>query len=255
MVEAVDATGLAPPCPSISVVMPALNEAANLPHVFARLPADLFEVILVDGGSIDDTVAVARAVCPDVRVIVEPRPGKGVALAAGFDASRGEIIVMLDADGSTDPAEIPAFVDALMGGADFAKGSRFARGGASDDLTLVRRLGNRALSTTVNALFGTRYTDLCYGYNAFWARHLVRLRLDCDGFEVETLLNIRAAQAGLQVVEVPSYEYERLYGVSKLRAWRDGRRVLRTIVRERMRRRRPGPAREELAPDGAVSAT
>jgi glycosyltransferase involved in cell wall biosynthesis len=227
---------------AISVVIPTLNEAANLPHVFARLPENLFEVILVDGHSSDDTVAVARMLRPDIRVVLQTGRGKGNALAAGFEAADGEIIVMIDADGSTDPAEIPRYVDALLDGADFAKGSRFMDGGGSADITPLRRLGNRGLNAVVNGLYGTRYTDLCYGYNAFWRHCLPYMSVDCDGFEVETLINIRIAKAGLSVTEVPSFESERIAGESKLNAFRDGRRVLRTIVRERFRAPTPAPA-------------
>ena len=222
--------------PTVSVVIPALNEAANLPHVLSRVPVWVDEVILVDGCSVDDTVAVARAVLADVRVLVQDGRGKGNALACGFAAARGDIIVMLDADGSTDPVEIGRFVDALLAGHDFAKGSRFAPGGASADITRVRRIGNRGLCMLVNVLFGTRYSDLCYGYNAFWRHCLAHMRVSCEGFEVETLINVRVARAGLSVVEVASVEHERLHGESKLRAVRDGLRVLRTILRERTRR-------------------
>jgi hypothetical protein len=113
---------------------------------------------------------------------------------------------MIDADGSTDGAEIARFVGALVTGADYVKGSRFAAGGGTDDITFTRHCGNWILSTLVNRLFGTRYTDLCYGYNAFWACHLPVLSVDCDGFEVETMMNIRAAKVGLRVHEVASHE-------------------------------------------------
>jgi glycosyltransferase involved in cell wall biosynthesis len=220
----------------VSVVIPTLNEAANLPHVFARLPQGLHEVVLVDGRSVDDTVAVAKSLRPDVRIVFEKRPGKGIALAAGFAAAEGDIIVMLDADGSTDPAEIPRYVIPLLQGADFVKGSRFMPGGATDDITPIRKLGNSALNGTVNKLYGTRYTDLCYGYNAFWNYCLPVLAMGDDhGFEIETVINVRIARAGLRVVEVPSVERERLFGESKLSPVRDGLRVLRTIVRERTR--------------------
>jgi glycosyltransferase involved in cell wall biosynthesis len=220
----------------VSVVVPTMNEAANLPHVFARLPAGLHEVILVDGHSTDDTIAVARMLRPDIRVVLQGGKGKGDALACGFAAARGDIIVMIDADGSTDPAEMPRFIAALLDGADFAKGSRFMPGAGSADITPLRRLGNRALNATVNGLFGTRYTDLCYGYNAFWSRCLPAMNVTCSGFEVETLINVRIAKAGLSVAEVPSFEAERLHGESKLHVVRDGRRVLMTILRERLRR-------------------
>ena len=218
----------------VSVVVPAKDEAANLPHVLGALPDGLHEVILVDGRSEDDTVAVARSVLPSITVVGQCGRGKGDALAVGFAAATGDVIVALDADGSTDPEEISSLVAALLGGADYVKGSRYLAGGGSEDLTLVRSLGNRALALTVNVLFGTRYTDLCYGYFGFWRRHLGALGLDCDGFEVETLLNIRAARAGLRIAEVPSFERTRIHGESSLHVVRDGLRILRTIVRERL---------------------
>jgi glycosyltransferase involved in cell wall biosynthesis len=218
----------------VSVVIAAMNEAENLPYVLERLPEGLHELILVDGHSVDDTVAVARRLRPDVRIVDQTGRGKGKALADGFAICTGDIIVALDADGSTDAAEIPRFVAALTNGADFVKGSRFAQGGSSADITRTRSLGNYFLNTFVNVLYGTHYTDLCYGYNAFWARCLPYMRVDCDGFEVETLINVRIAKAGLVVHEVPSYEHPRMHGSSNLHAVRDGSRVLRTILRERL---------------------
>jgi glycosyltransferase involved in cell wall biosynthesis len=221
--------------------MPALNEARNIPHVLARVPAEVEEIILVDGCSVDNTAEVARQIKPDVRVVEQTRRGKGNALACGFAAARGDVIAMVDADGSADPSEIPRFVDALVAGADFAKGTRFAPGGGSSDITRLRSAGNRMLTELFNAYYGRRYSDLCYGFNAFWARHVPVLGLDAtycdeplwgDGFEVETLIHARAAKAGLVVTEVPSYEHSRIHGVSNLNAYRDGVRVLRTIVIE-----------------------
>jgi glycosyltransferase involved in cell wall biosynthesis len=222
--------------PRVSVVIPALNEAENLPHVLGTLPSDTYEVVLVDGHSIDGTSTVARTHYPNVRIVSQPRRGKGDALQAGFAACSGDVIVMMDADGSTDGAEIERFVAALVDGADYAKGSRFMKGGGSEDITFLRRGGNRLLCGLVNRLYRTSYTDLCYGYNAFWRSALPAIVPDCRGFEVETLLNVRAAKAGLRVVEVPSVERRRIHGESKLHPVRDGWRVLRTILREWERR-------------------
>jgi glycosyltransferase involved in cell wall biosynthesis len=237
------------PWPKVSVVIPTLNEARNLPYVFAKLPPALHEVIIVDGRSVDDTVATARQLRPDVRIVMQSRRGKGNALACGFAAATGDVIAMVDADGSADPGEIPAFVKALMDGADFAKGTRFAQGGGSSDITRLRSAGNWVLSGLVNVLWRTRYSDLCYGYNAFWRRHVPVFGLDPDtpppadgtrfwgdGFEVETLINIRVAKAGLTVTEVASFEHSRIHGVSNLHAVSDGLRVLRTILVERFGR-------------------
>jgi glycosyltransferase involved in cell wall biosynthesis len=220
---------------AVSVVMPSLNQARNLPHVLGAMSRDIAELIIVDGHSVDATVEVARSCWPGVRIIQQTGKGKGNALSCGFLAATGDIVVMLDADGSTDPAEIPRFVAALITGADVAKGTRFVTGGGSSDITATRRLGNRVLSSLVNSLWRTNYSDLCYGYNAFWRRCLPEILADCNGFEVETLMNIRMARSQLNVVEVPSFERNRLHGTSNLRAVRDGMRVLRTIAAERLR--------------------
>lgn len=218
---------------TVSVVVPTLNEERNVVWVLQRLPAGLHEVILVDGRSTDDTVAVARAVRPDIRVVLERRPGKGAALRAGFAAARGEYVVMIDADGSMNPSEIPQFVWALDTGCDFVKGSRFAPGGGTSDMNAVRRVGNGALMAAVNVLYRTNFSDLCYGFMAFRRDKLAALRLESDGFEIETEMIVRAVMAGLRIGELPSFEAERQYGQSNLRPWRDGRRVLGTLLSER----------------------
>ena len=236
--------------PTVSVVIPALNEARNLPHVFARLP-EVHEVIIVDGHSVDGTPDVARELRPDVRIVTQTRRGKGNALACGFAAATGDIIAMIDADGSTDPAEIPRFVKSLTDGADFAKGTRFTAGGGSSDITRLRSAGNKLLCRLFNVLYRTRYSDLCYGYNVFWRDQVRAFALDHqdtapqwgDGFEIEALLSIRASVAGLAVTEVGSFEHPRIHGESNLNTFRDGFRVLRTIFAERGRNRRA--AREE----------
>ena len=223
------------PEPTISVVIPALNEAENLRHVLPLIPAGIHEVILVDGASTDGTAEVARELRPDIRFVQQQGRGKGAALRSGFAAARGDIVVMLDADGSTDPREIPSFVEALLNGADFVKGSRFLPGGGTADMETYRKLGNMCFVYAVRLLFGGRYTDLCYGYNAFWRRVLPQLQLDGEGFEIETMMNVRALKAGLIVAEVPSFESHRIHGESHLRTIPDGLRVLRTILRERFR--------------------
>lgn len=238
--------------PTVTVVIPALNEARNIPLVFSGLPAVLHQVILVDGNSTDDTVEVARKLRSDICVVQQTRKGKGNALACGFAAATGDIIVMLDADGSTNPQEIPLFIEALTTGkADFAKGTRFLEGGGSADITLIRSWGNWILMLIANLFCRSRFSDLCYGYNAFWSRCLPVFDLNPgirsesnsatmefgDGFEIETLLNIRAAKSGLKILEVPSFEKSRLHGQSNLRAIPDGIRVIKTILRESRRSR------------------
>lgn len=220
---------------TISLIIPAKNEAKNLPHVLPLIPAEVDEIILVVGKPTDDTVEVARSLRPDIRVVVQPGNGKGNALRAGFEAARGDIIVMIDADGSTDPREIPVFISALMSGADFVKGSRFMQGGGSADITTLRKFGNWGLTTLVKLMFGGNFSDLAYGYAAFWRRIVPGLELDGDGFEIETMMNVRALRSGIRVAEVPSFEAERIHGESNLNTFRDGWRVLKTIMREWVR--------------------
>ncbi len=236
--------------PLVSIVVPALNEALNLSVVLPQLPK-VHEVILVDGGSVDGTVMAARRALPGIITVLQARKGKGNALAAGFARVTGDIVVMFDADGSADPAEITRFVEALKAGADFAKGSRFTAGGGSADITTFRRLGNTFLNTIFNVAFRTRYTDLCYGYNAFWADLVPLLDLPDhttpapadgkmmwgDGFEIETVINCRFAAADVSIAEVPSVEKLRMFGESNLRAVSDGFRVLKTLFTEWRRAR------------------
>jgi glycosyltransferase involved in cell wall biosynthesis len=219
--------------PTTTVVVPARNEARNIGWVLERIPDFVAEVVLVDGDSIDGTVEAARRVRPDIRVIGQERPGKGAALRAGFAAATGDYVVMLDADGSMDPGEIERFVAALDGGADMVKGSRFLPAAGTSDMTGVRRAGNGALLVLLNMLYGSRFTDLCYGFCAFRRTALARLGLRSDGFEIETEIVVRAIRSRIAVVEVPSFESPRRFGTSNLSVWRDGWRVLRTLLRAR----------------------
>ena len=240
--------------PRVTVVVPALDEAENLPFVLSRIDSGVHEVLLVDGGSQDGTPEIARRLHPRVRTLVDNGGGKGDALRTGFRAATGDIVVTIDADASADPLEIPAFVGALRAGADFAKGSRFLQGAGTADMPFYRRLGNSCFVFLVRLLFGGRYSDLCYGYNAFWRDVLPRLQLDNDGFEIETIMNIRALRAGLLVVEVASFESSRVHGIAKLRTIPDGWRVLKAILRERFTRLPAQKLRPEDAGDGATLA-
>jgi glycosyltransferase involved in cell wall biosynthesis len=241
--------------PKVTVLIPARNEAPNLQYVLPRLPSIVTEVILVDGHSQDETILTAQRLLPSVRIVEQVGKGKGSAIREGLAVATGDIVVLLDADGSADPLEITRFVDVLLAGNDFAKGSRFTKGGGSHDITRIRRAGNYGLITMVNLLFKARFTDLCYGYNAFWRYCLDYIKIDSDGFEIETLINIRMHTAGLKIAEVPSVEYQRIHGASNLNAARDGWRILKLILQER-KARKPAPVlpvvRPQSIPEEAI---
>lgn len=219
---------------SVSVVIPTLNEAQNLPDVLFRLPAVVNEVIIVDGHSEDGTVEVATKVLPTAKVILQKRNGKGDALRSAFKHANGDIIVQIDADGSMDPLEIEKFVVVASEGYDVVKGSRYLFGGGSTDLSSKRSFGNRMFVRLVNLLFSAKYTDLCYGYMAFRKDALDRLNdtLKCKGFQIETEMCIKAKKLGLRVTEVPSFEGKRAHGSSRLCLVRDGFRILLMILTE-----------------------
>jgi glycosyltransferase involved in cell wall biosynthesis len=218
---------------TVSLVVPARDEARNIPWVFEQIPRCVDEVVLVDGSSLDATVTVAEHCLPTVRSVKQSAPGKGNALRTGFAAATGEYIVMMDADGSMWPGEIPHYLHFLDNGYDFVKGSRCIAGGGSLDLTRIRSLGNRALLTVVNRLYDATLTDLCYGYCAFRRDFLDALDLRSSGFEIEAEMIAHALRSGLRIAEVPSLELPRRSGRSHLHAVSDGRRVLRTLLAER----------------------
>jgi hypothetical protein len=221
---------------TVSLVIPARNEARNLPWVLERIPDCVDEVILVDGFSTDATVAMAEFCRPTIRHVKQKRRGKGAGLLAGFEAATGDYVLMIDADGSMDPDEIPRYIWYLDHGFDFVKGSRFVAGGGSLDITPLRRLGNWGLMLIAKTRFGAELTDLCYGYCGFQRRWLPTLALSASGFEIETEMTLQALTAGLRIAEVPSLEAPRRSGQSNLRTFRDGWRVLRTILRTPPRR-------------------
>ncbi len=223
---------------SVTVMIPTLNEAGNLPYVLHSIPSWVDEILIVDGRSVDDTLRIVSLLRPDVRIVRESTPGKGAAMRAGFEAASGEFIIALDADGSMDGGAIPAFYDALAAGADYVKGTRFGPGGGSADITRFRRFGDAGICLLIRVLFGGRYTDATYGYIGVRKSVVKRIGIDSPGFEVETLIGIRAHRAGLKTTEVPCFESSRIHGTSNLRALRDGLRIFRVIVKERLVRYR-----------------
>ena len=217
--------------PRVSVLICALNEAKNMPYVLPKIPAWVHEVLLVDGYSKDNTTKLAKEIRPDIRIVQQQGKGKGDALRCGIKQATGDFIIALDCDGSMDPGEIPRFIEPLLKGFDYAKGSRFLPGGGTTDMPAIRKFGNRVFIFLVNTLFKTKYTDLCYGYMAFRKTIVCKLPIKCDGFEIETEINIKARKNNLKVVEVPSFERQRYFGKGNLHTFRDGWRILSTIIR------------------------
>ena len=228
--------------PRITVLICTLNEEENVPHVLPRIPAWVDEVLVVDGGSSDGTVAMVRSLRPDARILCQPGRGKGDALRYGVEQASGHIIVTLDADGETDPQDLPDFVEPLLQGHDFAKGSRLAKGRPLR-MSRYRWLGNKILAWTCNLLYGTRFTDICSGYNAFWKARFLQLELTHDpnevGCSMEQQMIVRAKKAGMKVEEVAHASEGRIAGASVIDgfklATKQGFRDWLVVLRERIR--------------------
>ncbi len=216
----------------VSIVMPTLNEAANIKEVFRDIPEFVDEIVVIDGDSTDGTRDEILKFRKDARIIVEKPRGKGAAINTGFESATGDLIIMMDADGSHDPKEIPGLLDPVLDGYDASKGSRMLPGGGSDDFTPLRKFGNRMFVGMVNLMYGAEYTDLCYGYRAFKREALEKLHCTSEGFEIETEQSIRMKKAGLKVKEVPSFEASRKNGDSNLNSFRDGWRIFSMILKE-----------------------
>ena len=218
--------------PRISIIICALNEENNLPHILPQIPTWVDETILVDGHSSDNTVKVAREIRPEIKVLLQPNKGKGDALKYGITQATGKIIVTLDADGATNPEEIPRFIDTLLEGYEFAKGSRL-KNGRPNNMPFHRWFGNKILVITCNLLYGTRYTDVCSGFNALWRDVFPRFKLTRDGFEMEQEMVVNAKKFGIKVAEVAHRDNGRLGSNSKVSALKPGPIDWLIIVKER----------------------
>ncbi|HLE75672.1 MAG TPA: glycosyltransferase family 2 protein [Candidatus Bathyarchaeia archaeon] len=217
------------------MIVPTLNEERNITEVIQELKlTGLSNILIIDGNSNDRTVAIAKKL--GVTVIHQNGKGKGEALRQAFshDGLDGNFIVIMDADGSMNPKEIFSLIEALEYGVDLVKGSRFMPGGHSEDMTFTRRIGNNLFVLLTNFLCSTSYTDLCYGFAAFRRDAVERLypHLRSKNFEIETEIFIKAKKLDLKVVEVPSIELRRKHGKSNLSTFKDGFRILKTIIHE-----------------------
>jgi glycosyltransferase involved in cell wall biosynthesis len=222
---------------SVSLIVPALNEADGLRCILPRIPGDVDELLIIDGHSGDDTADVVAKLAPNALLVRQAGRGKGDALKTGLALATGEIIITMDADGSMNPEDIPSFIAQLRSGCDFVKGSRVLPGAGSDDFTRVRRAGNTWLTWLANIVFGSAYTDLTFGFNGYWHSTVAHLGLLADGFEFEIQLALRAATVGMRTGEVPTHEPPRVGGVSKLHPIRDGLAILKIILAEASPRR------------------
>jgi glycosyltransferase involved in cell wall biosynthesis len=221
------------PPPPVSVVFCTHNDAPTIADVLRRVPSFVKDIVVVDCGSTDRTVELVREAAPRATLLVEESNDRGRAWRSGFARASGDIFVMLRGDGSHDPAEIPRFLAVLRTGADFAIGTRYLAGGGSAEMNRFRWFGDRFLTHLANWVLKARFSDIGYGYLAFWKRQLPDLRVERAKGDLEAVLPLRARRLGIRMVEVPSYESLRHHNPSNAQALREGFAMLRTIVAAR----------------------
>ncbi len=218
--------------PYVSIVIPTLNEQGNIRALVSGIKKIMdgydYELIVVDGNSTDGTASIAKRLGA---IVLKEGIGKGYALRKGISAARGDIIISMDADLSNRPNELKLLIAGIEVGYDICTGSRFLTGGGSDDMPLIRRFGNKMFVHIVNLLYGSHYTDMCYGYRSFGRGVLKKLDLKEDGFGIETEINIKAQKRRMKILEVPSFEKQRSKEQAKLRGFKDGYVILKTIFR------------------------
>jgi glycosyltransferase involved in cell wall biosynthesis len=219
----------------VSIVIPTLNEEKNLPSLLDELKdiKKIKEIIIIDGYSSDKTVEIAKKY--NCKILFDKK-AKGSALRKGLDYATGDIIICMDADNSMLTREIPLLIAGIETGYDICMGSRFIQGGGTEDMSLIRKLGNKFFVKIVNFLWNMNYSDLCYGYRSFKKSCIKILDLKSNGFGIETEISIKAAKKNLKILEVPSYEKPRKYGNGKLRTFSDGMIILKTIFSELMQK-------------------
>src|SRR4030042_6778809 len=221
----------------VSIIIPALNEAANLPHVLPRIPQlpEIEEVILVDGASRDGTTEVAQRLLPRIKVVRQDGRGKGNAILCGARAAIGDYFLVLDADGSHTPEEIPLYIEKAREGYDMVKGCRYLKGAGTEDETFDRAIMVRLTDFVANTLWRTNFIELAYGMFLIHRRKFLSLDIRASYLDVEWEVLIKAKRKGLAIARVAACEAARIYGKSHLTYRHDGWLIFKTVVREWLR--------------------
>jgi glycosyltransferase involved in cell wall biosynthesis len=221
--------------PVISVVIPAYNEEKNIEGILFRTDKALevlslpYEVIVVDDGSTDKTRFLAER--HKVTVMSNGNNhGKGYALKRGLKSARGELLIMMDADGSHCPEDIQRLVEPLMNGADVVMGSRFISKMEKDSTKKLHILGNKLFNLLIRILTNQYITDSQTGFRAFKKKVLEEVKITCNGYEVETELTVKTLKNGFTVHEEPIAFEKRNDGFSHLNPLSDGFKILKMII-------------------------
>ena len=213
--------------PKISLVIPTYNEAGSIANTIKEVPKGVVDEIVVVDISDDGTDEIARKL--GCRVFRQKGRGFGGAFRQGVEHSRGEIIVLMDADGSHNPEDIPKLIARIKGGYDCVLASRYTIESHSEDDTLLRSFGNWMITNLVNFLFHINTTDSLFLYTAIRKDAYRKLKLESDGFEYCIELLVKAFAYKLKLSEVPSTERKRYAGRTKVNDLKHGYLLIKSI--------------------------
>lgn len=214
---------------NVSLIIPTLNEAHCIAKTLSEIPKGAVnEIIIVDGHSSDGTADIVRRL--GHTVIMQKGKGYGSAFTEGANAATGDIIVLMDADGSHNPADIPLLVEKVREGYDYVMAVRYAPGSRSDDDTLIRHIGNMFFTFLVNLIHKAFIADALYLFTAMRRNRFPDIAPRSRGFEYCVEILIRAHRKGLKIYQIPSIERKRVAGRTKVNAFIDGLKILKTIL-------------------------
>lgn len=212
------------------MIIPALNEVESIGQVLIDIPKDrVDEVLVADGGSTDGTQELVRKL--GYQVVTQEKKGFGAAIASGIEHAKGDIIIILNADGSQTLEDIPKLLEKLEEGYDLVMASRYLPGGGSEDDTFLHLVGNKIFTFLCNILYKVNVSDVLYFFLAARKEIFEKIKPTCDhaGYCVEVPIKVR--KAGFKIGEIPSFEKKRIAGKAKVKAFTTGFEIITRILK------------------------
>lgn len=221
----------------VTVVIPTYDEEGSIEKTITEIPRKYIDEIIVVDRSSDRTAQIAKRL--GCRVLRQQGKGFGNALRQGIENASGDIVLIMDADGSQNPRDIPMLINRVREGYDYVLASRYTVGSHSEDDTLLRSFGNWLITWTFNRMFHVNTSDSIFLFTAVRKKEYERLNLRSDGFEYCIELLAKAYVAGLKMVEIPSIERKRYAGRTKVNDFLTGYNLLKSIFLWRLKLAKP----------------
>lgn len=214
----------------VSLVIPTLEEAGCIEAVLKEVPKQCVdEILIVDAHSKDGTADIVRRL--GYKVIMQEGRGFGDAFSLGVSKATGDVVILMDGDGSHNPADIPKLIGKLKEGYDYVLASRYCKGSRSYDDTMVRHIGNKLFTFLICFFHRMKITDSLYLYTAIRKEVFDKVKIDSKGFEYCVEILVKVHKAGFKMAEIPSIERMRYSGYSKVKSMKHGFKILMEIFK------------------------